>query len=68
MSTTTRLPHTPEQSRKPLLIPAEIRALDPYELMAELGKTVIHPGGGRPTKALLQMAWIERQHRVLDAG
>jgi ubiquinone/menaquinone biosynthesis C-methylase UbiE len=47
---------------------AEIRALDPYQLMAELGKTVIHPGGGRSTEELLELARIEPHHRVLDAG
>jgi SAM-dependent methyltransferase len=50
------------------LTASEIRALDPYQLMAELGKTVIHPGGGRSTNELLEMARIEPGHRVLDAG
>jgi cyclopropane fatty-acyl-phospholipid synthase-like methyltransferase len=36
--------------------------------MAELGKTVIHPGGGRSTRELLDMARIQPHHRVLDAG
>jgi ubiquinone/menaquinone biosynthesis C-methylase UbiE len=50
------------------LTTAEIRALDPYQLMAELGKTVIHPGGGRSTEELLAMAAPEPGQRVLDAG
>jgi ubiquinone/menaquinone biosynthesis C-methylase UbiE len=50
------------------LTAAEIRALDPYQLMAELGKTVIHPGGGRSTEELLEIARIGPGHRVLDAG
>jgi ubiquinone/menaquinone biosynthesis C-methylase UbiE len=36
--------------------------------MAELGKTVIHPGGGRSTDELLGMARIRPGDRVLDAG
>jgi SAM-dependent methyltransferase len=50
------------------LTAAEIRALDPYQLMAELGKTVIHPGGGRSTEELLAMAAPQPGQRVLDAG
>jgi ubiquinone/menaquinone biosynthesis C-methylase UbiE len=50
------------------LTATEIRALDPYQLMSELGKTVIHPGGRRSTDELLEMARIEPGHRVLDAG
>jgi len=50
------------------LTAAEIRALDPYQLMAELGKTVIHPGGSRSTEELLAMAAPAPGHRVLDAG
>jgi SAM-dependent methyltransferase len=50
------------------LTAAEIRALDPYQLMAELGKTVIHPGGGRSTEELLAMAAPKPGQRVLDAG
>jgi SAM-dependent methyltransferase len=71
MSTTSDQPRTAEErsnvaSRR--LTAAEIRALDPYQLMAELGKTVIHPGGGRSTEELLKMANLERGQRVLDAG
>jgi len=50
------------------LTAAEIRALDPYQLMAELGKTVIHPGGSRSTEELLAMAAPGPGQRVLDAG
>jgi ubiquinone/menaquinone biosynthesis C-methylase UbiE len=50
------------------LTATEIRALDPYQLMAELGKTVIHPGGRRSTEELLAMASIRSGQRVLDAG
>jgi ubiquinone/menaquinone biosynthesis C-methylase UbiE len=50
------------------LTAAEIRALDPYQLMAELGRTVIHPGGGRSTEELLALADPRPGQRVLDAG
>jgi ubiquinone/menaquinone biosynthesis C-methylase UbiE len=71
MTTTSEQPRTAEErsdvaSRR--LTAAEIRALDPYQLMAELGKTVIHPGGGRSTEELLTMANLHRGQRVLDAG
>jgi SAM-dependent methyltransferase len=71
MTTTTERPGTSEPHRdiaKPRLTAAEIRALDPYQLMAELGKTVIHPGGGRSTRELLDTARIRPTYRVLDAG
>jgi hypothetical protein len=47
MTITLNRPHTSEQRRatvKRRLRAAEIAALDPYQLMAELGKAVIHPG------------------------
>jgi SAM-dependent methyltransferase len=71
MTTTSEQPRTAEErsnvpSRR--LTAAEIRRLDPYQLMAELGKTVIHPGGGRSTEELLAMANLGRGQRVLDAG
>ena len=69
--TTTEYTQTAEQrsdTARRRLTAAEIRALDPYQLMAELGKTVIHPGGGRSTRELLEMARIQPHHRVLDAG
>jgi SAM-dependent methyltransferase len=71
MSITTEQPDTTEQRpgvAKRRLTAAEIRALDPYQLMAELGKTVIHPGGGRSTQELLAMAGLRPGQRVLDAG
>jgi hypothetical protein len=63
MTTTSEQPRTAEErsnvaSRR--LTAAEIRALDPYQLMAELGKTVIHPGGSRSTEELLAMANLQR--------
>jgi ubiquinone/menaquinone biosynthesis C-methylase UbiE len=71
MTTTSEQPRTAEErsnvaSRR--LTAAEIRRLDPYQLMAELGKTVIHPGGGRSTEELLAMVNLGRGQRVLDAG
>jgi ubiquinone/menaquinone biosynthesis C-methylase UbiE len=71
MTTTTPTPRTgaPQpQVAKQRLTAEEIHALDPYQLMAELGKTVIHPGGGRSTEELLTMAALRRGQRVLDAG
>jgi ubiquinone/menaquinone biosynthesis C-methylase UbiE len=50
------------------LTAAEISALDPYQLMAELGKTMIHPGGSRSTAELLAIADLRPGQRVLDAG
>lgn len=47
---------------------ADVEALDPYVLMAVLGKRVIHPGGRRTTEELLQRANIQPEHRVLDVG
>ena len=71
MTTTTDQPRTsqghPEIARRRLTA-AEIGALDPYQLMAELGKTVIHSGGGRSTEELLAMAQLRPGQRVLDAG
>ncbi|MFN2557907.1 MAG: class I SAM-dependent methyltransferase [Nitriliruptorales bacterium] len=46
----------------------EIRALDPYVLMAVLGKRVIHPGGRRATRQLLTWADIRQGEEVLDIG
>jgi SAM-dependent methyltransferase len=50
------------------LTAADVDALDPYMLMAVLGKKVIHPGGRRSTEELLQRAEIRAEHRVLDVG
>jgi SAM-dependent methyltransferase len=46
----------------------EVRTLDPYELMAVLGKRIIHPGGRRSTDELLKRAELRREHQVLDVG
>ena len=35
---------------------AEIQGLDPYALMAAIGKEVIHPGGRRSTEELIGLA------------
>lgn len=71
MTTTTEPPRITDRRPDAVerrLAPAEIRALDPYQLMAELGKTVIHPGGNRSTEELLAMAAPQPGQRVLDAG
>ncbi len=56
---------TPEKSR---LTAAEIGALDPYALMAVLGKRVIHPGGRRSTEELVTRAGFQAGQQVLDVG
>ena len=43
-------------------------SLDPYALMAVLGKRVIHPGGRRATDELVELAGFRPGHEVLDAG
>jgi ubiquinone/menaquinone biosynthesis C-methylase UbiE len=71
VTTTTDQPRTIVQRSdvaRRRLTAAEISALDPYELMANLGKTVIDPGGGRSTEELLAMAAPRPGQRVLDAG
>jgi SAM-dependent methyltransferase len=65
MSTTIQQPRATEQTPtggKRRLTAEEIRALDPYQLMAELGK------GGCSTEALLAMADPRPGDWVLDAG
>lgn len=47
---------------------AEIQKLDPYQLMGELGKSVIHPGGRRSTEQLIELAGLEPGLRVLEIG
>jgi SAM-dependent methyltransferase len=42
--------------------------LDPYALMAVLGKRVIHPGGRRATDELVELAGFAPGHAVLDVG
>lgn len=46
----------------------EIAALDPYVLMAVIGKRVIHPGGRRSTEELFRLAELHVGQRVLDVG
>lgn len=56
---------TPEKSR---LTAAEVEGLDPYALMAVLGKRVIHPGGRRSTDELFARASFQAGQLVLDVG
>ena len=53
--------------RKKLSI-EEIKKLDPYQLMAALGKKVIHPGGKKSTEELIEMASLKPHHDVLEIG
>jgi ubiquinone/menaquinone biosynthesis C-methylase UbiE len=54
---------------RPHRLPAEeIAQLDPYVLMAVIGKRVIHPGGRRSTEGLLRLADVQANQRVLDVG
>lgn len=46
----------------------EVARLDPYELMALLGKRYVHPGGRRATERLLAWADIRPGQRILDIG
>lgn len=46
----------------------EVERLDPYLLMAVLGKRYVHPGGRRATEQLLAWAEIEPTCEVLDIG
>jgi SAM-dependent methyltransferase len=46
----------------------EVAALDPYQLMAVLGKRVIHPGGTRSTEELFGLARIQCSDHVLEVG
>lgn len=43
----------PTTEEKIQLTSAEVETLDPYALMAVLGKQVIHPGGCRSTEELV---------------
>jgi SAM-dependent methyltransferase len=52
----------------PPLSATEVEQLDPYALMAVLGKRVIHPGGRRSTEELLQRADVQPNQQVLDVG
>src|SRR4029079_19506715 len=55
-------------STLPRLTATEIAQLDPYALMAVLGKRVIHPGGRRSTEELLARADLQSGQQVLDVG
>ncbi|HEV8637943.1 MAG TPA: hypothetical protein VG370_27310 [Chloroflexota bacterium] len=57
MSTTAAAPGT-----------VDIGSLDPYTLMAVLGKRVIHPGGRRATDELIELADFAPGHEVLEVG
>lgn len=46
----------------------QVQALDPYALMAVLGKRVIHPGGRRSTEEIFRLAAFAPEQRVLDVG
>lgn len=46
----------------------DVEQLDPYELMATLGKRYVHPGGRKSTERILAWARIRRGQRVLDIG
>lgn len=46
----------------------DVAELDPYELMALLGKRYVHPGGRRATEQLLAWADIGPGQQVLDIG
>jgi ubiquinone/menaquinone biosynthesis C-methylase UbiE len=50
------------------LTAADVRALDPYLLMAVVGKRVVHPGGRQATAQLLEWAAIRPGEDVLDVG
>ena len=57
----------PDRQAKALTT-VEIEGLDAYQLLAALGKKVIHPGGRRSTEDLFEFAKIGRDHRVLEVG
>src|SRR5438876_5954582 len=46
----------------------EIKKLDPYQFMGELGKKVIHPGGSRSTEQIIDFADFAENQAVLDVG
>lgn len=52
----------------PRLAATAVRELDPYALMAVLGKQVIHPGGRESTGRLVRWADVRPGERVLDIG
>jgi len=50
------------------LTAAEIRMLDPYTLLAVLGKKVIRPGGRGSSETIYRMAGLQASRNVLDVG
>jgi ubiquinone/menaquinone biosynthesis C-methylase UbiE len=46
----------------------EIARLDPYVLMAVIGKRVIHPGGRRSTEELFRLGDFQANLSILDIG
>ena len=42
--------------------------ITPYKLLALIGKTVIHPGGGQSTKELYELANFKKTDLVLEIG
>lgn len=46
----------------------EIKGLDPYALLASLGKRVIHPGGKRSTAEIFEVGAFAKGQNVLDVG
>lgn len=46
----------------------EIESLDPYQFMAVIGKTVIHPGGKKSTDELFDILKGQQFNKVLDIG
>lgn len=53
---------------KSRLTASEIEKLDPYQLMAALGKRIIHPGGKKSTEQLYAMADLQPHFNVLETG
>jgi len=51
-----------------VIMTIEVERLDPYQLMAALGKRVIHPGGSRSTEELFALARIGSDQSVLEIG
>jgi ubiquinone/menaquinone biosynthesis C-methylase UbiE len=45
-----------------------IARLDAYQLLASLGKRIVHPGGKRSTEDLFALASIGSGHNVLEVG
>jgi SAM-dependent methyltransferase len=50
------------------LSPAQMEKLDPYRLLAVLGKGMLHPGGRRSTQELFQRADFNVDQSVIDVG